>query len=152
MNTHQISPINLLYYREQTSINKLYTFLEREIAAKLQQEAIANHLLITGPVCWTYLGFMGDETEPFTLEVGIPVNKIPEEYQGEFQFKTTSLFNCVSTMHFGDWMQLPVTYGKLMAYLNTQGLTPTGENRELYINANFDQPDANITWVQIGVK
>lgn len=152
MDIHQIPPIHFLYYREEITITKLHSILEREIASKLQKDATTNNLLITGPVCWTYLGFTGDENKPFMLEVGVPVNKIPEQYSGEFGFKTAKGFKCISAMHMGDWMQLPQTYGKLMQEMDKQNLIGTGENRELYLNANFELPDANITLVQIGIQ
>ncbi len=151
MTINHIQPIHFLYYKEEITIAKLSSILERGIAAQLQKEAVMNNLLITGPVCWTYFGFMGDESTPFTLEVAVPVNLIPERYEGAFAFKTSSAFKCVSAMHYGGWMQLPETYGKLMHYITENQLTPSGENRELYLNANFEQAAANITLVQIGI-
>lgn len=151
MTIDHIHPIHFLYHQEEITIPRLSSILERGIAAQLQKNAVMNNLLITGPVCWTYLGFMGDESTPFTLEVAVPVNHIPERYEGAFAFKTSSAFKCVSAMHYGGWMQLPETYGKLMQYLTEHKLTATGENRELYLNANFNQPEANITLVQIGI-
>jgi hypothetical protein len=39
----------------------------------------------------------------------------------------------------------------MMDYLSTNKLEPISVNRELYINADFNHPDANVTEIQMGV-
>jgi effector-binding domain-containing protein len=74
-----------------------------------------------------------------------------KEYDGRFHFKRTEPFKCVSLIHEGSWQDLPRSYGTLMQFINKKHLKLAGVNREIYINADFASPDANITEVQIGV-
>lgn len=43
------------------------------------------------------------------------------------------------------------SYGILMQYAQEHGLQPSGVNRELYINADFVYPEANVTEIQMGL-
>lgn len=38
-----------------------------------------------------------------------------------------------------------------MAFMSQHGLQPLAINRELYINADFANPEANITEIQMGI-
>jgi effector-binding domain-containing protein len=144
-----VKPANFLFFRTETTVNQLADFLP--IAKDLQREAVNYNLRISGPVHWHYFGFMGDDSKPFTLEVAIPVDDIPQDYDGSFHFKRTEPFPCLSMVHEGGWQSLPETYGKLMREIMERKLQPIGNNRELYINADFRNPEANVTEVQIGV-
>jgi len=46
---------------------------------------------------------------------------------------------------------MPKTYDKLMEFVSKRKLTPNSINRELYINADFKDPEANVTEIQIGI-
>jgi hypothetical protein len=39
-----------------------------------------------------------------------------------------------------------------MQFIQTKGLTPIAVNRELYLNADFIYPEANVTEIQMGIK
>lgn len=152
MNVQKIYPIHFLYHRETITVQQLVDILNRKVVLQLQQEAARLSVQVTGPVYWNYFGFMGDESQPFTLEVALPVDHIPEKYNGPFLWRTTEAFTCVQTMHFGAWHNIPQTYGKLFQYISEHKLEPSGENRELYLQADFVNHDANITLIQIGLK
>ncbi|MFZ6014394.1 MAG: GyrI-like domain-containing protein [Bacteroidota bacterium] len=145
----EIKPINFLFFRVETTVQDLGRFLS--IGQELFQEAVKNQLSITGPVHWHYFGFEGDPTKPFTLEIALPVAEVLEEYDGRFHFKRTTAFRCVSTMHEGNWLDMPKSYGKLLQFISKHQLKPTSANREIYVNADFKYPEANITEVQIGI-
>lgn len=144
-----VKPINFIFHRAETTVDQLANFLP--VAKDLQREAVEKDLRITGPVHWHYFGFSGDVTKPFVLEVALPVEQIPAEYDGAFHFKRTEPFECVSLVHEGAWHDLPVSYGKLMNYMQQKGLTPIGVTRELYVNADLIFPDANVTEIQMGI-
>lgn len=144
-----VKPINFLYFRAETTVGKLVDYLP--MAKDLQREAVNYDLRISGPVHWHYFGFMGDLEKPFILEVAVPVEEVPAEYDGKFHFKRTETFTCVSLVHQGSWQSLPNAYGRLMKFMEDNQLTPTANNREIYINADFQYPEANETEVQIGV-
>ena len=146
----EVKPINFLFHRAETTIAQLADFLL--VAKDLQREAVTHNLRIVGPVHWHYFGFMGDESKPFTLEVALPVDSVPVDYDGSFHFKRTEPFRCVSLVHEGPWTELPRAYGVLMEYLASNKLIPTAANREIYLNADFENPEANVTEVQIGIR
>jgi len=145
----EVKPINFLYFRVETKVDELHQFLP--IGQQLIREAIRLNIWMTGPVHWHYFGFV-DVNAPFTLEVSIPVSEIPQDYDGAFHFKRTELFKCISTTHEGAWTDIPQSYGKLMQYIQDNKLQPLAINRELYVNADFTHPEANVTEIQMGVQ
>lgn len=146
----EVKPINFLCFRTETTISQLVEFLP--VAKDLQKEAVNHDLRMVGPVHWHYVGFTGDASKPFVLEIAIPVDQIPVEYDGSFHFKRTETFRCVSLVHEGPWSSLPDTYGVLMQFVAANKMIPLGANREIYLNADFQFPEANVTEVQIGIQ
>lgn len=145
----QVKPINFLFFRTETTVAELGKFLL--VANDLFKEAFENNLRITGPVHWHYFGFSTDACNTFTLEIALPVADVIGEYDGSFHFKRTEPFKCVSLIHEGGWQELPRSYGSLMQFITKKHFKLAGVNREIYINADFTSPDANITEVQIGI-
>ncbi|HET9055059.1 MAG TPA: GyrI-like domain-containing protein, partial [Cyclobacteriaceae bacterium] len=137
--TKQVQPINFLFFRTQTTLGQLGNFFH--VANELYAEALKHKLSVTGPVHWHYVGFT-DAGKPFTLEIALPVAEVLAEYDGQFHFKRTENFNCVSLIHEGDWLNITAGYEKLMRYASEHQLTPAGVNRELYVNVDFVNPQA----------
>ncbi|RAW01738.1 GyrI-like domain-containing protein [Pseudochryseolinea flava] len=150
MEIKEIKPINFLFFRTEAKVTELANFLT--VAKDLYREAVKLDLWVCGPVHWHYFGFTGDFSKPFTLEIALPVDKIAQEYDGPFHFKRTEPFKCASLVHPGDWLSLPNAYAALLSFISTNGLSPLAANRELYINTDFQHPEANWTEVQIGVQ
>lgn len=146
----EFQPINFLYFRTETKVTELINFLP--VAKDLFKEAVRLNLHVSGPVHWHYTGFTGDESQIFTLEVALPVDQIPADYDGSFHFKRTDKFKCVTLTHEGAWTEIPNSYGKLMQFISEKKLHPVAVNRELYINADFANPAANITEIQMGIR
>jgi effector-binding domain-containing protein len=143
-----VKPINFLFYRTETTVDKLNTLFW--VAPELFQEAVLNRLTITGPVHWHYIGFT-DLSKPFTLEIALPVGEVLADYDGKFHFKRTEEFKCLTTTHEGNWLEIPNSYQKLMQVVQEQQLQPRGINRELYVNVDFNSPEANTTELQLGL-
>ena len=80
------------------------------------------------------------------------MGQIPAEYDGLFHLKRTDPFSCVCEFHSGSWYDLPATYKRMMEFVSAAGLSPSDQTRELYVNVDFADPDANLTVVQIGIK
>lgn len=146
----EIRPINFLYFRTQTYIDQLAKFFP--VAKDLYREAVNNDLHITGPIHWHYFGFTGDTSKPFTLEIALPVSEIIPSYDGAFHFKRTEAFKCVTLTHEGKWSDIPQSYNILMQFIGEKNLAPLAVNREVYVNSDFADPEANVTMIQIGVK
>jgi len=150
MEIKEIRPINFLFYRAETKVTELADFLP--IGQELFREAVRLNIPITGPVHWHYFGFDGNENNSFTLEVSLPVGAVEEDYDGKFHFKRTESFKCVSILHAGSWMDIPKSYEKIFQFVNEKKLKPLSSNREIYVNTDFQNPDANITEIQIGIS
>lgn len=145
----QVQPISFLFFRTVTTLSELGKFFH--VANELYAEALKNKLSVTGPVHWHYFGFT-DATNSFTLEIALPVAEVLQEYDGQFHFKRTENFKCISLIHEGDWLQMTGSYEKLMKYVKEHQLTPEGVNREIYVNVDFVNPNANVTEIQLGVR
>jgi effector-binding domain-containing protein len=145
----EVKPINFLYFRTETHIGELLNFIP--VARDLYREAVNCNLHITGPVHWHYFGFSGEASSPFTLEISLPVSDVIAEYDGAFHFKRTENFKCVSLVHEGGWDSLSESYSRLMKLISRKGLEPTSVTREVYINTDFRNAEANVTEIQIGI-
>jgi effector-binding domain-containing protein len=146
----EFHPINFLFHRAETKVSELANFLP--VAKELFKEVVRLNLHVSGTVHWHYTGFTGDESQTFTLEVALPVDKIPTDYDGLFHLKRSDKFKCVVLTHEGAWTEIPQSYGKLMQFITEQHLQPIGVTRELYVNADFVNPAANITEIQMGIR
>ena len=144
-----IKPISFLFYRTETTVDKLNTLFW--VAPELFREAVLNKLTITGPVHWHYIGF-ADPAQVFTLEIALPVGEVLADYDGRFHFKRTDEFKCLTVTHDGNWLEIPLSYQKLMQVAGEHNLQPIGTNRELYVNVDFNFPEANTTEIQVGIQ
>jgi effector-binding domain-containing protein len=150
MQIKEVKPMTFFYYSVQTTLRELLSYV-RVVAKDLHKEAALHDIKVTGPVYWQYIGFNGNPVKEFTLEIALPVADIRPTYTGKFQFRKTESFKCLSTWHEGSWAELSQTYGALFDYISQHGLTSIGVNREIYFNMDFNQPEANLTEVQIGI-
>lgn len=149
MQVKEVKAITFIYFRTEAVVSTLQNFLP--VSKELFREAVKHNLQITGPVHWHYFGFSMDESKPFILEVALPVSEVLSEYDGKFHFKRTEPFKCVAVIHEGAWNDLPSTYNKIAQFISKHKLEPAAVNREIYINADFIFPEANVTEVQFGI-
>lgn len=146
----EVKPINFLFYRTETKVSELGEAVA--VAKELFKEAVQQNLQITGPIHWHYFGFTGDVNQSFALEVALPVAEVVREYDGPYHFKRTEPFKCVSLVHEGGWNDLPQSYERMMRFIQARKLKTVSMNREVYLNADFKHPEANITEIQIGIN
>jgi effector-binding domain-containing protein len=139
----------VLYFTTQTTIPQLSLYVA-EVARKLYGEAARQNLLPVGPQQWIYYGLDGSPETIFTLEIALPVDKMPGD-NSIFPFKELPSFKCVAAIHRGCWENLSETYQKLYESLHAQGLTANKISRELYLNIDFKNPKNAVTLVQVGV-
>lgn len=144
-----VQSINFLFFRTETTLGELGNFFG--IAPQLYAEATNVKLPVTGPIHWHYIGFMGDPNKKFILEIALPVAEIRNDYDGKFHFKRTDAFKCVSLIHEGAWLEMTSSYARIMEYCQQQQLVPSGVHREVYINVDFENAEANTTEIQFGV-
>jgi effector-binding domain-containing protein len=144
-----VKPINFMFHRAEVKLSDLINQIP--IAKELFKESVRLDLHPSGPIHWHYVGFSGDPTKSFTLEICLPVANVPNDYDGKFHFKRTEDFKCVSLIHEGSWQEIPRSYGVLMQFMQQSNLQPGSVTRELYINADFHYLDANVTEIQMSV-
>jgi effector-binding domain-containing protein len=147
----EIKPISFFYFRaSETRVDQLLNFVP--VAKELFREAANCDLHVTGPIHWHYFGFSGDASRLFTLEISLPVSDVIAEYDGNFHFKRTDSFRCVTLTHEGGWNSLPASYSKIIQFIEDEQLEPSQVMREIYLNTDFKDPNANVTVIQMGVK
>jgi effector-binding domain-containing protein len=151
MELKKIYPMQVLSFETQTTLNELPEYV-RVVAHKMYRVAVEQELEITGPVYWIYKGMDGNPETRFLLTIALPVSFKQGDLNGpEFNLKRLEGFNCASVDHLGPWDKLGETYGAIIPEVLSRGLTLSGQNREIYLNIDFDNPEANITEVQIGI-
>lgn len=146
----EIKPISFIFFRTETYLEQLPNFVP--VTRDLFKEACMYSLQVTGPVHWHYIGCDGNPSTPFTLEIALPVADTLTDYDGSFHFKRTGSFRCASLKHEGDWMSMREAYEKLNAFIAERELKALPLMREVYVNTDFRNPDANETEIQIGVE
>jgi effector-binding domain-containing protein len=142
----EIAPVTFLYHRARVTMPELGSLIP--ISGELFKEAVQQGLMITGPIHWHYDGFDGNPSNPFTLDVCLPVAEAPANFSGRFSIKRTPVYRCVSIQHQGSWEEIGKSYDAILGYLNANSIKPTQASRELYINADLHNPAANITEIQ----
>ncbi|WAC11119.1 GyrI-like domain-containing protein [Dyadobacter pollutisoli] len=150
MQLKTIQPIHVLYFETQTSFNEISEHI-RHVAHALYRDAVKNDLEITGPVYWIYNGADGNPETVFTLTIALPVSPKPELANSEFRTKYLEKFECATDQLYGGWDGFREVYGQLIPAILSNNLTMSGENREIYINLDFENPDRNTTEIQIGI-
>lgn len=135
---------------EETSLKEISKFV-RVKADEVYKKAVSSGCEITGPVYWIYYGMDGNPDTRFNLEIGIPVQQKKAIGNG-YICKDIDAMECLTFVHNGTWDSLPKSYAQLFAELMKSGRTLNGITREIYINIDFDNPDNNITEIQLGLN
>ncbi|ASZ09957.1 GyrI-like domain-containing protein [Chitinophaga pendula] len=145
-----VAPFHFFSRSYQTSYKNLLS-LVRVVAIDIFQAAVANGLEITGPQHWHYDGADGHPNTIFTLEIGVPVAAV-KQVAPPYTCKTLPPFHCLGKSLHGTWLQLSDVYTSLINNAHQAGLQLNGQQRETYIQCNFDNPDAHITYIQVGLQ
>jgi effector-binding domain-containing protein len=76
---------------------------------------------------------------------------IGDTSQSKFPVKKLEPFKAITHLHEFGWETMGAAYGQIMQYAAMNGLKPTGESREIYLNIDFNDPANNRTQIEIGV-
>jgi len=140
--------MTMLYSTHRTTINQLNQYVGT-VVKELYAEAVLNGVLVSGPAYWMYYGMDGQPETVFTLEIAVPIQgKITAS---KFATKELPAFKAASHVHENGWTKMPATYAQIMQFIAMNNLRMTGEFREIYWNIDFENPENNLTEVQIGV-
>ncbi|MBC7850380.1 MAG: GyrI-like domain-containing protein [Chitinophagaceae bacterium] len=140
--------MTVLYSTHQTTISGLSQFVGT-VVKELFTEAVSNDVLVSGPVYWVYHGMDGQPDTVFTLEIAIPIQGVIKS--SRFATKELPAFKTASHVHENGWTKIPATYAQIMQFIAMNSLQMTGECREIYWNIDFENPENNLTEIQVGV-
>jgi len=141
-------PVTVLYSTHQTNIHQLSEFVGI-VLKDLCTEAVQQNALISGAPYWIYHGMDGKPDTIFTLEIAVPVQGAVKSTR--FATKQLPAFKAVTYTHEGSWTSMPQAYGQIMHYIDANKIPMLEECREMYLNIDFQQPENNVTQIQVGV-
>jgi effector-binding domain-containing protein len=141
-------PITVLYSQHQTSIQQLNQ-LVGTVMKDLHAEIVQNNAMISGSTLWIYHGMDGKPDTVFTLEIAVPIQG--KVSSSRFATKQLPAFKALTHTHEGPWSTMPEAYGDIMHHIDANKIPLTEESREVYLNIDFEQPENNVTQVQMGV-
>ena len=140
--------MTVLYSTHQTTIGELDQFVGT-VVKELYTEAVRNDVLVSGPAYWLYYGLDGQPETVFTLEIALPIQGKMNE--SRFATKELPSFKAASHVHENAWTRMPGTYAQILQFVPFNKYKITGEFREIYWNIDFNNPENNLTEVQVGV-
>jgi effector-binding domain-containing protein len=119
-----------------------------QLIATIEEEG----LVPTSPVVFIYHGADGTPTTRFKLTLAFPLAQRPGSVPEPYEILDTPTFRCVSTDFVGAMDEILRGYARLFDEIARQGLTFTGESREIYRKWVGYLSDDNVTELQLGVK
>ncbi len=139
-------PVTVLSSSHRTTLKQLDKF--GPVIADIYKEA-SGRCFISGPLYWIYHGLDGKPDTEFTLEIALPIQG--DLTSSKFEVKELPSFKAIQHLHEGDFKKLPESYELIMQYIDAHKIPLQDESRELYFNIDFDEPEHNLTQIQVGV-
>lgn len=141
-------PMRVLYSTHQTTLSQLGQ-LAGVVVKEIYAEAVRNEVLVSGPCYWIYKGMDGQPDTVFTLDIALPIQGHISE--SKFATKDLPVFKAASHVHESGWEKLGGTYAQVFQYIAHNHHRITGEFREVYLNIDMENPENNLTEVQVGI-
>jgi len=149
MNIKKLPSMNFFCLSTEATLLDLNKYV-RVKASEIYAEAVKNNLEITGPVYWVYYGMDGNPETKFKLDIGVPVQESKTTSNG-FSCKTFETMEFATCTHIGQWDKFSQSYANLIKEIMDAGRTINGLTREVYINIDFNNPENNLTEIQLGL-
>jgi effector-binding domain-containing protein len=111
----------------------------------------AGKFIPRGPAMMVYQGATGDPNQPFTLQIGFPVNDDVKP-NGNMKVRKIETTRVATLIFSGQIRHIGQAYQKLFQELFGQGLLPSGEHSELYLRWESAESDNNIVLLQIHLQ
>lgn len=105
---------------------------------------------VSGPQFWNYYGVDGNPDTKIQIEICLPI-----EETKELSSENTAIiegFRCAATRVKGPWSNLKGAYENLIAEMAENKMSPGVWCREIYHEIDFDQPENNVTEIQLGIN
>ncbi len=141
-------PMRVLYSTHQTTLSQLGQ-LAGVVVKELYAEAARNQVLVSGPCYWIYKGMDGQPETVFTLDIALPIQGSIRE--SSFATKDLPAFKAAVHVHESGWEKLGGAYAQVFQYVAHNHHQITGEFREVYLNIDMENPENNLTEVQVGI-
>jgi effector-binding domain-containing protein len=137
------------YVESETSFADLHPTIDKQMR-QINEAINTGKFQPDGPVIFIYKNVI-DMSKPFTLQIGMPAKR-GVQAAGDLKVRKLDPLRSATITYSGSVDDIPKPYEQLFKDLATAGLTPTGENREVY--AYWEGPDSvnNVVVIQIGVK
>lgn len=149
MEKKKVEKTTVLMVSLQTSLSTLVTDM-KDYPSQMMMKAEELGLEITGPQIWNYFGVDGKPETRFNLDICIPISAVNGN-PGQFKFDVLPEVTCITELHKGAWAELGNTYQRVFGEMGRKGLVPTGANREIYLQCDFENQENNLTEVQVVV-
>ncbi len=118
----------------------------------LAASASADRLTLHGPVLHYYYGAPHQAPDKtFKMETGFLVDEGTKAL-GDFKVRELPEFKCASILYVGPGPRIGEAWQALYRSLREKGLTPTDEERELYLYWEANDSPNNIVQVQVGLR
>lgn len=131
----------------------LPTLTDKAIPAdgQLRDEAARLGLNATVPTQWLYTGANGDPTNEFGLDIALPIPGANGTPAAGFAVQHVPAFRCATYTYTGPWSDFGELYDQLFAQFYRDGHKNNGLVREIYLVADFANPEACVTEIQLGI-
>ncbi len=138
-----IEPTPVVVVREVVPMNELSTYFGRAFQASAEAAEQQSVPLVGPPLAVYY----STPTETADIGGGFPTGGLVEA-TGSVTSDTLPGGRAAQVMHVGSYDSLSETYGRLMTWLDEQGLRPGPVMWEMYLNEpDPDNPDGTMTQI-----
>lgn len=117
----------------------------------LLEAANSGKIQKTGPIYMVYTDMSDDMSRPFKLQVGAPVRPGTEGWDN-YKIRTLQPLRAATVMYSGSLANIGQAYQQIFTDLFAAGLTPSGQNREIYLYWEGTQSSNNVVLIQIGIR
>jgi effector-binding domain-containing protein len=149
MEKKKVEKITVLKHSMKTSLGTIVNDIE-EFPNLIMLKAEELGLEISGPQIWNYSGVDGKPETEIKLDICVPV-KEAKGNPGQFTFDVLPAITCISETHNGAWSELGNTYQRVFGEMSRKSLIPKGGNREIYLRCDLENPENNITEIQVEI-
>jgi len=138
-----------VYTESETSFANLHETIDK-LMKQINEALNTGKFQPDGPVIFIYKD-VADMSKPFTLQVGMPAHS-GAQAGGAIKIRKLQGLRSATIVYSGSVDGIPKAYPQLFADLSAAGLTPGGENREIYAYWEGEESPNNVVVIQIGVK
>ena len=142
------APVKVMYTKVKTTLQDIKQYVGKT-PMEIKEECDRLGLTTNKIQHWVYKDVDNNPTKEFDLQISLQVDG--EADTDKYQFQELPEFKCVTTIHKGPWEKFAATYEQIFANMQKEGIMPTNESREVYHTVDFDNPENNVTEIQIGV-